>query len=391
MSRVSREEYSAIRQQETENKKMYYSGGGRALAPHTICLSVNNNCYMRCKMCDIGMANQDRKNNISKGYFSERYAKNEKYAEFPVERLKELVDEFRGSDITFKTNFVEPLIYKPLHEIAAYIKDAGLKYYTITNGWLLKKNAQWLVDVQANLVRVSLDGSESVHDNIRGKKGSFKRTIEGIEEIIVQKQKKNSVLPILGLCFTVSNYNYFNIVDYMEALDKTGILKEAYVNFNHLQYTTQWEVDETLKQEPSFKHLHTCSVDNIDFSRIDIPVLQDQIQTIYRKYDQADYHYYFSPQLGLEDLSHYYDPDYWMFKGTPCFLPWYSAQIDITGDVGIYGHCVFPAIGNIFKASFRDVWNSRVAVSLRNSLKAAGSYPACNRCIGTLYPLRGRN
>jgi len=389
--KASRKEYNEIRTREIENKRYYDDADGQAAPPHTICLSVNNNCFMRCKMCDIGSANESRLKKLHDGYFSNRYIKKIRYVEFPVGRIKELVDEVAHHKPIIKTNFVEPLLYKGLKEVAEYIKEKGLKYYTITNGWMLKRNAPWLVDVRTNVIRVSLDGTEEIHDRIRGKKNSFSRTLEGIKEVLANKKKSGGDLPIVGVCFTISNYNYFNIVDFMDKLQKEDVLSEVYVNFNHLQYTTDWEVEKTKQESNLFESIKRCSIDNIVFSEIDVDVLRQQIAEIYKRYNKDIYHYYFSPWLENEDIIQYYDPESWMFPRTSCFLPWYTAQIEINGDVGVFGHCILPSFGNIGDQGFMNVWNSERAIQIRRELKRASSYPACNKCIGTLYPLRGRS
>ncbi len=395
-NRLAREEYLTIRQREAQNKTFYYKGNGDALPPYLICFSVNNNCFMRCKMCDIGISNAMRDKGTrtdelnSEGHFSVRYSGNKEYMEFPQQRLKEIIDEVSVFKPIIKVNFIEPLIYKGLSEIVHYTKEKGLTFYTITNGWHLKKSAEWLAESCVDLIRVSLDGTESVHDSLRGIPGSYERTLNGLQELIEIKNRKGLKKPIIGLCYTISNHNYFNLINFMDELRKLHILKYIYVNFNHLFYTTDWEVAQTKKESPLFKDLTKSSTQNIKFDEIDLDVLSSQIKRLQNKYDNKDYHYFFSPNLKLEDLKTYYNPNAVMFHGTPCYLPWYLAQVNITGDIGVYGHCILPPFGNIMNESFMDVWNSKKAVDIRKQLKERGSYTGCNKCIGTLYPLRGR-
>ena len=389
--RLSRQEYQDIRRREAENKKWYARSDGRAAMPHTICLSVNNNCYMRCKMCDIGATNEDRRRGLDQGYFSDRYRREGRYLEFPLERLKELVDEVAPKGPIIKVNFVEPLLYKGLEEFAGHVKRRGLKFYTITNGWLLKRHARWLAELPADLIRVSLDGPEDVHDDVRGIRGSFAKTMEGLHELIRSKADGKQSPPILGLCYTISSYNYDRLVEMMDLLDREGLLEHIYVSFNHLYYTTPWEVERTRGAADMFQDIKPCSMDHAAFERMDVECLSGQIAQLRRKYDSKRYHYYFSPQLELDDLASYYDPNQWMFPGTPCYLPWYAAQISIDGEVGVWGHCMLPSFGNVMEHGFDEVWNSEKAQAVRLELKAAGSYPMCNKCIGTLYPLRGRD
>ncbi|MGE4291023.1 MAG: radical SAM/SPASM domain-containing protein [Desulfovibrio sp.] len=388
-TRASRQEYETIRQREAQSKAYYERDDGVAAPPHTLCLSVNNNCFMSCKMCDIGTANASRMARLHENQFSDRYVQTRRYQELPFERIQDIVDEMAPFDPIIKTNFVEPLLYSRLRETAEYIKAKGLKYYTITNGWMLQKHAPWLAEL-ADLVRVSLDGTAAVHDGIRGKKDSHARTIAGLKALVEAKRLAGRKRPIVGLCYTVSNFNYFNLLECMEGLEREGLLGEVYINFNHLLYTTQWEIDETRAASPLFVDLKRSSIDNIALLELRTDVLQGQIEALATRYPQSDYHHYFSPWLKNEDLEAFYDPATRMFPGTPCYLPWYAAQLDLEGNIGIYGHCILPNLGNAFDQGFMAAWNSERARQIRLELKQAGSFPACNKCIGTLYPLRGR-
>ena len=388
--RKSRQEYTSIREREAANKTYYQRDDGKALPPHTICISVNNNCFMTCKMCDIGTANSTHMSKMRSNQFSDRYIRTRQYQELPLERIKALVDEMAPHKPIIKTNFVEPLLYKQLKPAAEYIKMSGLKYYTITNGWVLEKNAPWLAET-CDLIRVSLDGTASVHDVIRGKKGSFDRTIRGIKALIKAKKALGRDRPIVGVCFTVSNYNYNNLLDFMETLQSERLLEDLYVNFNHLLYLTEWEIERSKAVSNLFEDLKRCSVDDIVLEELDIPTLKQQVETLYERFPQTDYHYYFSPWLESQDLDTYYDPDEAMFPDTPCYLPWYAAQLDIEGNMGVYGHCILPDFGNAFEDGFMNAWNSARACEIRKELKKSGSFPGCNKCIGTLYPLRGRD
>ncbi|MGE5343222.1 MAG: radical SAM/SPASM domain-containing protein [Candidatus Omnitrophota bacterium] len=391
--RKSRQEYNEIRERERQNKEYYSRPDGKAACPHTICISVNNRCNMKCRMCDIGKANRER-HDIGKepdGYLAKRYVKENRYIEFPIERLEALVDEVADFQPTIKANFVEPLTYGSLCRFAQYVKRNGLKFYTITNGWLLERNAEWIVEEGVDLIRISMDGTEPVHDDIRGITGSFLKTVNGIERLLELKKKKNKSTPIIGICLTISNYNYLNLVDFMDELNRRKWLNDIYINFNHLLYTTGWEVEATRQESSLFDGIAMCSMDDIHFDQFDIHAFNGQIARLHQKYDPTQYHYYFSPALSPNDLEVYYNPASRMYPGTPCYLPWYAAQIEVNGDVGIYGHCILPSLGNIMAQGFHDVWNSPRALEIRRELRAAGSFTACNKCIGTLYPLRGRD
>jgi len=75
----------------------------------------------------------------------------------------------------------EPLLRSDLFEIGASIKKRGLKVFLSTNGTLLnKENTHKLLPI-VDHINVSLDAATpEVHDSIRGVKGSFDLTLNGI-------------------------------------------------------------------------------------------------------------------------------------------------------------------------------------------------------------------
>lgn len=397
-NQLARIEYRKTRQREKECRQAYHQGDGRALPPHTICLSVNNNCYMKCRMCDIGMSNAAREDlgdeeaAISSRHFSRVYQRKSGYVEFPLERLKEIVDEVSSFHPIIKANLVEPLLYGGLFELARYTKEKGLKFYTLTNGWRLQALATRIVEEQSiDLIRVSLDGPEEIHDRIRGIKGSFQRTTQGILELIQRKNRHGVLNPIVGLCFTINALNFRHLYPFMEVLEELNILPHVYINFNHLYYTTPPEVAQTREESDMFAELRACSADPGLYESVDPSLLAEEIRRVKARFDTSSHHYYFSPALEQSDLKTYYNPARRMSSRAPCYLPWYAAQVAIDGNVGVFGHCILPPFGNIMTESFAGVWNSEAACRIRNSLHEAGSYTACNKCIGTLYPLRGRD
>ena len=139
--RASRVEYQEIRSREEANKQFYTRPDGVSAPPHTLCISVNNQCAFKCQHCDVGIVNRAKDNSlIGEKFFSSRYQKTGEFNLFPLDRIKDLVDEMAPHGPIIKTNLMEPLLYPDLPEVAKYIKDAGLKFHTLTNGWKLKNS-----------------------------------------------------------------------------------------------------------------------------------------------------------------------------------------------------------------------------------------------------------
>src|SRR5208283_271361 len=107
-----------------------------------------------------------------------------------------------------------PLMRKDIEEIAEYVSSLGLDFYIITNGYFLPIKAAGLVDAGTRVLRVSIDGTKDRHNEIRGLSDSYQKSIEGIQLIIEGKKERGLEYPLVGICFTISDYNYDNLLDF---------------------------------------------------------------------------------------------------------------------------------------------------------------------------------
>ncbi|MFX0076020.1 MAG: radical SAM protein [Candidatus Hermodarchaeota archaeon] len=82
----------------------------------------------------------------------------------------------------------EPLIREDWYEIAQEIKKNKLELSIVTNGLNLIDNIHKLNQLNVDCVSLSLDGGTAkVHDNLRGISGAFKKTLNAINRLKVEK------------------------------------------------------------------------------------------------------------------------------------------------------------------------------------------------------------
>ncbi len=107
----------------------------------------------------------------------------------PDEELLTVDEEVKIMDSLVRAGVViygfeggEPLLRRDLPQILA---EAHERFYTslVTNGWLLKERIREIGDY-VEFLFVSLDGIGSLHDELRGMKGSFERAINGIRAAV---------------------------------------------------------------------------------------------------------------------------------------------------------------------------------------------------------------
>lgn len=121
----------------------------------------------------------------------------------PLASLKNAIREAEPLGLqSVKLTGGEPFLYKDIAELLAFLASEKLSVLIETNGTLInKETVECLKTCHLDQLSVSLDAAnEKIHDEIRGVKGSFKNTLEGLRllaanglnfQIIMTLQRKN--------------------------------------------------------------------------------------------------------------------------------------------------------------------------------------------------------
>lgn len=136
---------------------------------------ITERCNLRCRHC---------------------YQEGAHGAELSFDEIREVLDEIVNMfdawrdayGMTFSPSFNitggEPFLRKDLLDILRMISEQGYDIYILTNGVLVtKERARALADLGIRGVQVSIEGTEEVHDSIRGK-GSFAASARGIDHLL---------------------------------------------------------------------------------------------------------------------------------------------------------------------------------------------------------------
>ncbi len=130
-------------------------------------LEITQRCNLNCLHCgsDCGSAPRSEELTLKDWLGLFHYVKQN----FDVEKLMAVVT---GG---------EPLCRPDFAKVAAGLRDEGLKWGMVTNGYLLDDSAiRLLKEDRLSSMTISLDGLEDNHDWLRGRRGSFKRAVAGI-------------------------------------------------------------------------------------------------------------------------------------------------------------------------------------------------------------------
>jgi radical SAM protein with 4Fe4S-binding SPASM domain len=175
-------------------------GMGEKLSNYIINLEITNRCNLNCFFCRAE-ANKHLDNELSKVDIFQLF--------HDLKKMKTRHVSLTGG---------EPLIREDVLEIIETAKDMGFELSLSTNGTLLKSVPIELLKV-FNPIRISLDAPyPEIHDKIRGKKGVFERTVEGIRYLV-----ENCIYPVLR--FTISKENADYLEDFLKLSANLGVKK----------------------------------------------------------------------------------------------------------------------------------------------------------------------
>ena len=199
---------------------------GRSYYPETVDLFLTYRCNLRCKMCgQWGVAGT-----------SKDMSPEELKSELSLDEIYKIINDIK----TFKPNVTlfggEPLMYSNWEKVVSRIKQEGMRCNMITNGILLEKYANSIIDLGVDEIIFSLDGPREVHDEVRGAKGTFDRASRGFKLIRDIKRKSGTGKPVVSISSTIFEINYKRLDELISIAEE---LMASTITFHHLIFLSQ--------------------------------------------------------------------------------------------------------------------------------------------------------
>ncbi|MFH1403316.1 MAG: radical SAM protein [Candidatus Altiarchaeota archaeon] len=321
--------------------------------PMVIVLRPTYRCNLKCIMCDIwkkyqGTGLQNAMEELS----------TDDYTSFidQVSKFKPHL-HFSGG---------EPLLRDDIHHLIKHASDKNLMTSINTNGLILKKNAEKLVDHGVHLIYASIDGPEEIHDTIRGTRGSFKKITDGVKKVIDYREKTGSSLPLIQVQSVIMTENHHLLSETAKIVGRLGV--DNYSLFLLDYRATSSDEDPLWTREKPPYH------------SIDTNLIEEQVKSIsesnhgfnFRPYPQHN-----NPSFNIHD----YFNDPWNNRSClGCNVPWTYSDIQPNGDVYFCSN-MYARVGNISDQDFMDIWNGTDYSQLRQRLvgKNLNSPIVCGR------------
>jgi MoaA/NifB/PqqE/SkfB family radical SAM enzyme len=140
-----------------------------------------------------------------------------------MELFNELVPFLKYVDLVYLQGWGEPLLNKDFFEMVRICKDRGKRIGFTTNGMLLTEDTiRTLVDLQLDIIGVSLAGiTAKTHNQIR--KGSdFNKVISRLELLRKIKAEKKTQDPAVHLAYLMVRSNFHELKEILPLAKRTG-------------------------------------------------------------------------------------------------------------------------------------------------------------------------
>ena len=345
---------------------------GKAFPLKKITLELTYKCNLNCIMCPL--ANWKLKNTSS--------GDEKLRANLSTDTIKLLVPDLKR----MKTRSIlitggEPFLNKDIVPIIEFIKQNNFYCSILSNGAIMDEHlADALINNKVDLISISIDGPENIHNKIRGTETSFEKIKNTVRLLQDYKLQLNSNKPEIIFNCTVSQMNYKYLAKLIPIAQDLGVKK---IDFMYLFFTNNEQEDSIadylerskLKPEdqniPDFLHL------------VDVDKFIVSINNLKRLAKESGIVINFSPPLkNKNEINERFFNNNSSFCNK-CFYPWYSARISPEGDV--YPCSININMGNIKEKSIRKIWNNLKYTNFRKMLKQHKLFPTCMKCCALQY------
>jgi len=301
-------------------------------------------------MCDIWKANAEKK-------------------EISVDDLQKHIQSFQQLGVKrVALSGGEALMHSNLWAFCEALRKIGIKISLLSTGVTLKNHAADVIRYCDDVI-VSLDGSPSVHNQIRNIPNAFEKLAEGVLEL----RKLNPSFKVTGRS-VLQKSNFRDFEGILKSAYELGLMEISFlpadVSSSAFNRSDPWQQDR---------------VEQVALDLKEVEELEKIIKESISKFEDLYINGFIAegPQKMLQIPQHYkavlgkanYPP-------TKCNAPWVSAVIESNGDVL---PCFFhKAYGNIHQNNFEAIINSEKAIQFRKQLDISKN-EICQKCVCALH------
>ncbi|MHB8073344.1 D-glucuronyl C5-epimerase family protein [Desulfosporosinus fructosivorans] len=338
-------------------------------------VSLNSECGLSCKMCDIGQKNTQA--SIYKNLHPSN--KSELDPDLLIRRCREARDSLQ----TVHFIGTEPTLYTKLPYLVAELKKLQLNVIVTTNGINLERMLPDLLGAGLDQLWISIDGPAEIHDNIRGKQGLFENIMKALNSnraLILNHKQKHEFSLNVSCAVTPLNY-----------MDLEGLIKETGMEpidtywFTHMNYVTENIAREHTMVFTEYPIGPSCLHEEMDPKRINPYEMLLSVIRIKTLGEEIGRKVIMVPRMvDYMDYEDFYKRPLSTIGKTTCDVPLSSMEVNCDGSICVMSRCYQIDIGNIKDNNLHDLFYSNALIGFRKDMSDHGIWQPCKRCCGIM-------
>ena len=298
--------------------------------PRHVVIDLTNRCNTNCIVCWTYSPLLSKENKPEKSWFKE---------EIPMERYEELIEDLAslGIERIRFTGGGEPFLYRGIERAIQLVKQRGIWLAITTNGILLHKNHEILVQNQVDEIAVSLWAASDKTYRIlhpKAKEGDFYQILESI-----RKLKRDSPHTEVHLLNVISKENVHEISKMGDLGRNLGAKAVYFTLVDPMDDTRQMMLNEEQRKE----------------AREEIRRIRSRF---YNQNSEVHWDNLGGFEARLEDVQDSSEYDRKAIDELPCYMGWHFARITANGQVSPCCRGVDYPMGYLAEDSFKKIWSS---------------------------------
>jgi MoaA/NifB/PqqE/SkfB family radical SAM enzyme len=323
--------------------------------PFVLTLAITTHCNLSCKMC----------------MHHERYVKTGKQSHMDLSLFKNIIDEVKPNFVNLTPDAGEPFMHPKIFSMIKYSKERGVRVEIATNGTLLQRDYDKIIDSGLDILKISIDGStDETYTKIRGE-NYLTEIKKGIILLNASKAKNKLNNLSIRFNFVILQDNYREISDMISLAHELNVKT---ISFMRPIIFESLEGNSTIGSETIFDEIN----DSVLFTEIEkgITLSKDLgIKTDLHKWVQNYDQYWVQYKKGLLPIE-------------KCMRPWLAPFVDVNGgiwpcaEINVFGR----KLGDRRIEDFHSILHSRKYwMEMKNFLLCTQDYKICKGCNCTIY------
>jgi len=337
--------------------------GGRAGLPVNIHLQPSLACNLACRMCI---------QNGPAGYLQagDPLVK----ARLPVEAWEKFLQEAAGHGPFVHVWGGEPLLYKEIDELVAAARRLDLVVMMTTNAVRGMDHLETLMKL--DVLRISVDGPEDVHDSVRGRPGTFKAVVDLIRAVDEERRKRKNYWPRIVTNSLLIDETYQRLLDTVQILADLPIDR---CDLSLPMFTTEerGRAYERILAKEWNARARAWKGFMIEGLTVDLDEMMRLLRRVQQNYSRTKFSLF--PIGRISGIPDWYQRLDQTFGFPRCHAVTDNMNVLPNGDVVLCNDLPDLVIGNITSQTVDEIWNGDIARSFRERLGKA-LLPVCSRC-----------